>query len=589
MNPSACLQAGPVSNQTLPKGRTLWLSLASLLIAGCQVVQPPTDTVPPPVGSIDTLTHYRIRSDFNVPLNADEGWAAGINQPGTIATDAPFRLRVQVTSKDGRDALRYYLLEFSHNDGSWQPVVSADFPYPAYASPLVSIVSSPYPAGTTTDDLLPQGDLEHGEDGRGQGLAPVSSPAGERGAASEWEWPLVVRRYADGPLLTEDGDQFAFRLRHLGGDPVGQDVVARVSARVPDGHLGGTFVETPGRIGPWQTRAGHLYFIMEPTETDNRFMVVRSTDRGRSWEEVDGANRPSARDLEAVDSAHIGGVLHILHQEDDVWYHAFHTSDHSESPDQWSVRSELVARVAKPPVQSVALGARSDGSLVAFYAAGPTIEVRIRSSDGTWSDPRLFAEAGRPSGLQVLSVPGDALYVVFTQEDGTAWLQRFEPDNSPSQRWLISDQIGRAEADIGSILPPVFIPETGEVLVVYREADGRLNSRRLLPGDSGLSPAVTVSERPVVQNAVDSDQTGADLVIANGRAVVIFIDAHDHDLYYCLAGSDNSWSPPEILVDQIDGSWIRAFPMANGDIGLVYDAGSLGGSGMNRFAILPLD
>jgi hypothetical protein len=61
---------------------------------------------------------------------------------------------------------------------------------------------------------------------------------------------------------------------------------------IPPGHVGGTFVETPGRIGPWQASNGDLYFIMEPAETDNLFMMIKSTDDGATWREVDGARRP---------------------------------------------------------------------------------------------------------------------------------------------------------------------------------------------------------------------------------------------------------------------------------------------------------
>jgi len=53
---------------------------------------------------------------------------------------------------------------------------------------------------------------------------------------------------------------------------------------------------------------------MEPTESDNLFMMVKSTDCGRSWRDVDGANRPETDDLESVDGREVSGTIHIVHQ-----------------------------------------------------------------------------------------------------------------------------------------------------------------------------------------------------------------------------------------------------------------------------------
>ena len=83
------------------------------------------------------------------------------------------------------------------------------------------------------------------------------------------------------------------------GRPVDGAGPVRVTLRVPDGLLGGTYVETPGVLGPWQGEDGTLYFPMEPAETFNVLMMVASTDGGASWAEVDGDNRPVTDDLDA--------------------------------------------------------------------------------------------------------------------------------------------------------------------------------------------------------------------------------------------------------------------------------------------------
>lgn len=533
----------------------------------------------------DTLSDFRIRADFQADLNDDTGWAADTNQPATVTADQPFRLRLQVLTGEGRDFLRHYTLRVRRNGGPWEPVHVADFPYPAYASPMVSIVEAPYPLQTATSDLLPHPEeLKHNEDdGTGLGGAPVSSRAGEPGVATEWEWPLVIRLYADGPQRAQPGDTFEFGLAHLFGDPVTRAVSPRVTLRIPDGHLGGTFVESPGRIGPWQTSNGDLYFIMEPTETDNRFMVVKSSDGGASWYEVDGDNRPPARDLEAVDARLHKGVLHIIHQEDPVWYHSFHTSDSPGSPDRWEVRSEPVADPPAPPVQSVALAVLSDQTRIAFYADGPAITIRQRDPSGSWQKLDRLTAQGRLSGVHAVTDSNDRIYFVYTSASGKAWLRVMDPDSTPGPAKLLSSRLATSEADSSSILPPVFLPDSQSVAIAFRQQDGRLFERRYHISSDSLSKRVPISDRPVIQNAVDSDQTGADLIAVGSNLCLFFIDQSSRDILYTISSGPGQWSTPRLAIGGIEGSWVRAQPLRDGRVGFVYDAGSQGGAGMNRF------
>jgi hypothetical protein len=530
----------------------------------------------------DVLSDYRFRSQFELPLNADSGWAAKVNQPAKIPVDQPYRLRLQIVSREDRDFLRHYVLWYRLNEDRWQPVLDADFPYPAYASPIVSLVSPPYPEGTKTEDLLAQGEMEHGEDGTGQSIAPVSTRAGECGVATEWEFPLVVRYFADGPICLNHGDSIQFRLRHLHGDFLPSAVSPKLTVVVPEGHLGGTFVETPGRIGPWASDRGDLYFIMEPTETDNRFMIVKSNDRGKTWREVDGGNRPPARDLEAVDAIRIGNLLHIIHMEDVIWYHSFQMSSEENPFEGWISQSELIGEPAKPPVQSVGLEILGDGTLLAIHADGPHITIRGRDPEGSWPIFSRMESSTRFSGIQAVRA-GPSVYIVYTEGNGKAWLQRIQANGQAGQRWLLSASIGTSEADVGSILTPVFIPGRNQIALVYREQEGNLSERRFdLATDYLSEPRIIVSD-PVVQNAVDSDQTGADLVLEDDLLHLFYIPEKGRGLFHKQSNGTGKWSEPKLLVDEIEASWVRASTIESGNIGVIYDAGSLGGSGMNRY------
>ena len=94
-----------------------------------------------------------------------------------------------------------------------------------------------------------------------------------------------------------------------------------------------------------------------------------------------------------------------------------------------------------------------------------------------------------------------------------------------------------------------------------------------------------MTDRAVVRDAVDSQQPGADAVLHGETVHVLFIDAATRSLF--STHDRGGWQPPVPQVADILGSWIRGsvYPRKDGVnvYGFVYDAGSLGGSGMNRF------
>lgn len=568
--------------------RAITVLLALWLPTGCV-----TANVAPADNEL-TWTAYRVRDDAAVGLNADHGWAAAVNQRARLAYDQPFRLRIEVESTTQAAPTTELRLEYRKDGGPWQRIGLSDFPYPLYATPPASLLGTTgYAYGEESEDLLRASTLEH-EDGIG--LAGVSAtPLFRLGVGSmEWEWPLVIRRFADGPAFHEDGSTYEIRVVDHRGQPLpGRDPVA-LEMFAPPGHLGGTFVETPARIGPYQTASGRLYFLMEPTESDNRFMIVASDDFGRSWREVDGANRPAEGDLEGVGAAFVDGVIHIVHQiSEAVFHHAFATDAVSASPDQWLVDSALIATHSEPPTQSAALNARPDGTLLAVYGDATGGFLHICSPDGRWAEAGIPLETPEISGLsgfQLATGADGQSYVVYTAADGTGWLRTISPANELSRPLLISDTLGTADASNGAFLP-LLTPESGGVVLIYRKADGALWERRYLP-DEGLSRPRVVTPGPVVTNAVDAEQVGADAVLHGNTAHVLFIDEATRALFHTSATLGAPWEPSRLLIDGIDAAWVRGSVVRDeeGELvyGFVYDAGSKGGAGMNRYATMPL-
>lgn len=571
---------------------------APLLVAFSLLPLLPACTPPPA-----EVTAWRIRTDDRVRLNEDAGWAAPLNTAATVHADQRFRIRFEVQHRDGT-ALPFRLEvrrnggaspsgEPGEREGGWIPVEAMDHPYPdGIASPITSIVSTRgYRQGNPTTDLL---DGAPGPFTGGAGVAERVSPPARRWPAgsTEWEWALVLRYFSDGAVRLDPGDVFEYRVVAADGTPLAGPP-ARVTLEVPAFHLGGTYVETPGRIGPWEASNGDLYFVQEPSETYNVFMMVKSTDRGRTWAEVDGANRPPNGDLEAVASVLVDGAIHMIHQADSTWYYRFNTSDHGEAPDHWAVRDEELALDRDPPTQVAALAARSDGSLVAVYGGDVKLHLRVRSPEGNWGEERTLDPAGPDtlSGPVAVTGAGDVVHLAYVDLSGNGWLRQLLPDGSLTPRVLLASGLGTREEERASILPLVWLPGSGTLAVIYRTTDGRLLERRLGPGGT-LSTPVLVTGIPVASGPVDSDQATADAIGVGDAVHVLFVEEASGSLWHVSRPEGRAWASPTLVMDGIQGQWVRGALLERGPEGPVYgfvvDTGSDGGSGFNRYGEVPL-
>lgn len=461
------------------------------------------------------------------------------------------------------------------------------------STPRTSIISSStFAHGAPTTDLLPVSAAPF-TGGAGVSFAKRTPPWSADGGHGEWSFPIVIRRFADNATLNENGDRFDYRLVRADGEPLAADATASVVLEIPEAHLGGTFVETPMRVGPWQAGSGELYFIMEPSETWNRMMIVTSSGGGKIWREADGANRPDTGDLEGLGSVLSGDRIHILHQiSDAVLYHVFNTADHSENPNAWVIRDERIATPPQPPTQVADLAVRADGSVVAVYGAGNGIRYRLRSADGRWGEEHAIDGPGQTivSGPSVVLGSNDVVHLAYTVSDGSAWYRRIGPDENLSEAVRFATDLATGDEDVGAILPLIHLAESDSIGVVYRNQDGRLYVRRVDPQGVWTEP-VAISPRVVVQNAVDSDQAGADAVAFGDTIHVLFVEAGTGKLFHA-SDRDGQWREAGLVVGDADVQWVRGrvLQSADGELvyGFVYDAGSNGGSGRNRYGQIPL-
>jgi len=535
-------------------------------------------------GCVGSEPGFRVRSDFAAELNSNQGWAGALNENVAVYADRPFRIRFEIERAGGNGGFR---LQYRRNAGEWTDVEAHDFPHPETEdakTPRVSIVAATaYANGAATMNLL-KGSSAGFQTGAGMSLADRSPSWSGTGAHSEFEWPLVIRRYADaGP--NEDGDAFELRVVAADNGEPATHLNPMLRLAIPPGHVGGTFVETPGRIGPFRAANGDLYFIMEPTETNNLFMMIKSADDGRTWHEVDAANRPETDDLESVDARLVGDTIHIIHQVTrSTRYHTFRTSDHPARPDSWAIRDEQAAAV-ESVAQAATLDVRSDGSVVTFYV-GQTVHYSIRSPEGVWSaTARLDSGAAANSaGPQAVLGANDTIHLAYYGMDGTIWYRKLLSDGTVTRREQVASDAGTTRAEYGAVLPLLYIPETKTVVILYRVSSGKLYERRIV-NDGPPTAAVSVTDRNVVRNAVDSQQPGADAVADGAGVHVLFIEEPTRGIFSTYDA--DGWQASTLRVDSILGSWIRGNIYTRRDgvrvYGYIYDAGSDGGAGMNRF------
>lgn len=539
---------------------------------------------------------WQLRSDATAALDADTGWGAALNEAGIVTADQPFRLRIEVTGAAG--PLTGFTLESRRNEGEWTEVLARDFPYPdEISTPRVSVVATEaYAAGAATTDLL-AGSSEALTGGAGIVLDSATVAWSGEGQ-SEWEWPLVIRRWADGAVTNDTGDRFDFRMVDAAGRPLG-GAVATVHLEVPAGHLGGTYAETPGRLGPWAASDGALYFPMEPAETWNALMMMVSRDGGAEWVEADAAGRPATVDLEGFATALHAGRVHMLHQTDSVFYHAFATTDDPAAPEGWTTIDELVSVPSDPPSQTATVEVRSDGSVVAIYGDSLGLRLRIRDAAGAWGEERVIADddGALLTGVQSARTDDDRVHIAYAAlaaGERTIRHRTLEPTGALSPPTTLAGGIGTAvEEDAGALTPLVYLPDLGQVVVIYRDAAGRPWERRVAADGSGpVSEPLRIADRPVVQNAVDADQAGFDAVGAGATVHLFFIDGESREVAHAARVGTGGWTAPRTVISGVEVQWIRGVLSTGAEGEPVYatviDAGSDGGSGMNRYLELPL-
>lgn len=544
-----------------------------------------------------SVLHYRVRNGDVVGLNVDSDWKWVLDTDGTFDAGTVFRVRVELENAAGTGAAKTFKLQYKLNAGAWTDVTS--LLESATTGPIMSVPSSQFTDLDATTNLL-SGSTETFEAGQGLSDNPDTSAITLISEHTEYEWALLIEGFYDGPTQISDGDTIALRVVETDNTLLDSyPLTPTFTVNVPDFYIGGCYSETPARAGPIADADGNLYFLMEPAETDNVPIMVKSTDGGRQWTLMDDAGGPTTVDLECHDMFLVGDTIHILqHSTTDVVYHAFLVSTDGSTPDTWSVIDQSIRTGISGLIgqQTCALARRSDGDLIAFYnvyVAGPN-EDRLfyKINDGTWGSELTLEDEAAYEWHQVIAVVGasDLTHIFYKGDNGTLgpiWHRSLSSADSLSAREAVDADSGPASAEEAAMTQGVYWNDGGneKVMVVYKGSDDYLYSVVVTDDGTPETPR-QASDNTVIYNMGGSRQPTASLVLNGDDAYLHYADAATLDIYRTEMVNDGGWNTDVEELDAVTAHWIRGLvfthSVGNGSdtvVGYAYDNGSGGGTG----------
>ena len=449
---------------------------------------------------------------------------------------------------------------------------------------------------TSTELLTNTGTYVNGEGFENDNITSSSITLSNQ--ETEYEWCLMALGFHDGPAQNVANDTLDFRIYE--GDDTAlstYDVTPRVTLTETAGYIGGTYVEHPNRLGPYIDGNGNLYTVIEHSTTANNVCMIKSTDGGDTWREMDAAGRPTQTDVEGLDIIQDGDTLHLLHVKTAVYYHSFTTSDHSTTPDEWVTIDESVdGTITGHTSQFGSIVKRSDGTLVAFYVddAGPArVRYKIKSG-GTWGSQNTLDTEASNDFISPSAVLGasDKSHVIYKDDtNGIIYHRSLSSSDSLGTRHSVQTGIATAGANDNIPYAPTIYWDSGgteKIMTIYQKSATAVPVFHKVIADDG-TPG---SEVQASDNNVEQQEGGNTMVICSaavdGSTVHFFYSLKgDYDIYRTSNADEGGWATDVEEQDAVTCHWIRGNVYNSGGntvFGYLWDDGSNGGTGYVRYS-----
>lgn len=550
--------------------------------------------------------YFRIRSGDTVGLNADSGWAGIENADATIGTGLAFRIRFKVRETAAGNETTGFKLQVNRNSAGW---VDVDVLGGASLPAAQAVVSSQFADGdaTSTERLTNTTTYVNGEGLEDNTSASYTLTSEE----TELEWCLMIMSFHDGPTQNVVSDTLDFRVVESDGTVfTGTYVNPTITVSESAGYVGGAFVETPNRLGPFIDTNGNIYTIIEATPSGAEFLIIKSTNGGDTWREMDGANRPLVNDLECVDAVQASDTIYIAHHADStVEHHTFRMSDHA-SPDTWGTTDDTVASITGPAnQQGTAIERRSDGDLIIFYnrdvSGQEELFYKINTGGGWGSELTLESEALFDWGFVTCVMGESDLIHIFYKGTGSSlgpiYHRSLSSADSLSAREAVDADAGNGSSFNAALTTAIYWDDGGDekIMIIYSDDADDLLYSVVVTNDGSPAARKTVSDNTVDTSppSTGSKQPAANLANDDEVAYAHYSSLADLDIYRDLATNDGGWGTDVEEQDAVTCHWIRGsvftHSVGNGSdkvVGYIWDDGSGGGAGRiwySEFVIPP--
>jgi hypothetical protein len=378
----------------------------------------------------------------------------------------------------------------------------------------------------------------------------------------------------------------------------------------PDGELPGAIEgvepEAHSHHPPMCDGNGNLYRITEAPESEgNRPKMMKSSDGGGTWAEVDADNRPAANDLEGGWQLQEGTAIYASFTHDaTVWFEVFHTSDAADRPDQWVTEEVIDSGLSEHDVEQFSSLARTaDGQFWAFYSdtlaeGRQQIGFRRRTGAGTWASKTSVDVTTGSWTSPVGVVDGDDVTHLFYKDhlaDQLMW-RTLGPGGQLSDATRI-DTSGTSAQATPQTNPVAFEDSEGRqvVVIAFATAGGVLTSVTITGGAVGAEQPISAAAVMLSPGITDNGGAVAHLALDGTTVHAMWADAATGDIVHGLRAADGSWTGEATAWDSGDDEahWLYAAVYQRGGVrrlGFTYDVGPhADDSGQIRYDEIQLD
>jgi hypothetical protein len=285
--------------------------------------------------------------------------------------------------------------------------------------------------------------------------------------------------------------------------------------------------------------------------------MIRSTNQGTTWAEVDTGNRPAARDLEGTWQLQWGTTMYLsVANSNRVWFASFNTSDAPAQPDRWVLDEEVVADLnnGSGVVQFSSIARTSDGQFWLFHSGTMVsgrqqIAYRRRATNGTWSASQAIgATTGSWTAPKAVLGKSDVTHLFYKDLLNHQLLWRtLSPSGTLSNATRI-DVGGTSTIRISHTNAVVADVAGAEVVTVaYVDGAGALKAVTITNGNVGAPVSITTT--PVLEDpsVARHDSPTAHLALDGTTVHALWVDRASGDIYRSESAAGGAWAAPQLV------------------------------------------